>query len=612
MRIKGKKNRLITATAIFLVVFGIVTQAGIAMVTAGTPYTGSYGNYYLNDVSRPISDGDCGYTTVSKEASFHFEFMSNGETVTYVEERRIKPRYAKSICWGKPEVVCCNHCELLSDDGNRYSMQIFLEDDNGNEYCRKSGYELTREDLQSTGLDFENLATPIRVGLEITLYPGEYCPYCKRHKGDLIIVDGLKWGMTCVDFSSHPQSVPATYGGSAEFTVGLATYRNTLGDSLDFYKWEIMGEEGEWSPVEDGVSSTGTVYEGSDTNHLTVSNISRDLYGSKFRCELKGANYMKAFSLPAGLMLSEYNPVPTLPPSVTTVPAITPAPGSGTEYKPSASSSAYVQPSSSNEIKPAASSSSHSSTSGGGTYKGDIITPAISGTDQKISTTDLISGTSPGTSGKKRPVSSTGRLPAGDDKSASASSSSLSRKSPGANYVMKNGVLYIVDDEDTAVDSGEKNGGEEIRSEESEVVSEYSADDLAIEGNLYSARQEKSFWSTTPGYLVIGVSALLLLILTLFFLFFGVIVCGEVEEHDEVFELCGIRLMQWHKGSWQVNLGCAFDENAVVKLHIGLLFALIFAEWDITGKSKGIYEGETGAPAGRGMLMYRKNIRRSV
>ena len=139
MRIKGKKNRLITATAIFLAVFGIVTQAGIAMVTAGTPYTGSYGNYYLNDVSRPISDGDCGYTTVSKEASFHFEFMSNGETVTYVEERRIKPKYAKSICWGKPEVVCCNHCELLSDDGNRYSMQIFLEDDNGNEYCRKSG-----------------------------------------------------------------------------------------------------------------------------------------------------------------------------------------------------------------------------------------------------------------------------------------------------------------------------------------------------------------------------------------------------------------------------------------------------------------------------------------
>ena len=70
--------------------------------------------------------------------------------------------------------------------------------------------------------------------------------------------------------------------------------------------------------------------------------------------------------------------------------------------------------------------------------------------------------------------------------------------------------------------------------------------------------------------------------------------------------------MQWHKGSWQVNLGCAFDENAVVKLHIGLLFALIFAEWDITGKSKGIYEGETFAPAGQGMLMYRKNIRRSV
>ena len=513
MRKKEVKNRLMMVTAVFLSVIGIVVQAGAVMVTAGTPYTGSLGNYYLNDISRPVSDGECGYTSVSKEASFHFEFATNGTAATYMEERRIKPKYAKSIRWGKPKVVCCNYCELFTDNDSLYTAQIFLEDDNGSEYCRKNGYELTADDLRNTGLDFENLSFPIRVGLEITLNPGEYCPYCNRHKGDLVTVDGLMWEMTCIEFSSQPQSVSATYGGGAGFTVGLSTYRNALGNNLDSYKWAIRSMGGEWDPVEDGVSSSGAVFAGSDTDHLTVSNISRDLYGSEFRCELKGANYMQAYSLPASLILAEYNPVPTLPPDVTTVPAITPAPGSGTEYKPSASSSSYVPPSSSGGISAASSSSSHSSSSGGGTYKGDISTPAISGTDKKISAADD-PGITSGSTSKAKGSSSSGTSSA-TGKYISGSSSTSSYKRPGANYVMKNGVLYIVDDEDTSVDSAGKTVKGEDGIDETEVESEYSADDLAIEGNLYSAKQQKGFWSTTPGYILIGSLALLLLILLL-------------------------------------------------------------------------------------------------
>ena len=87
---------------------------------------------------------------------------------------------------------------------------------------------------------------------------------------------------------------------------------------------------------------------------------------------------------------------------------------------------------------------------------------------------------------------------------------------------------------------------------------------------------------------------------------------GEAEEHDEVFELCSIRLMKRRGGNWCVNLGNAFDDNAVVKLRIGILFAVVFDGWDITGDVKGIYEGEIVSQAEQNMMLHRRNIRRSV
>ena len=192
------------------------------------------------------------------------------------------------------------------------------------------------------------------------------------------------------------------------------------------------------------------------------------------------------------------------------------------------------------------------------------------------------------------------------------SSSATSRRNPGANYIMKNGVLYLVDDEAPSIGTTGEKESSPTEIEEEETENEYMAEDLAIDGNIQSAELDNGFWSTVWGRILIIAIAVLLLLLALFILFFGVVVCGEVEEHDEVFELCSIRLMKWYEGSWHVNLGCAFDENAVLKLHIGVLFAVIFAGWDITGKTKGLYEGEVTSPAEGGMLMHRKNIRRSV
>ena len=178
--------------------------------------------------------------------------------------------------------------------------------------------------------------------------------------------------------------------------------------------------------------------------------------------------------------------------------------------------------------------------------------------------------------------------------------------------MLKNGILYIVDDDQTLVPASEAADDNNESVEQTEEESQYAASDLALEGQLHGQSLEKGFWSSIPGYITIIGIALFLLLLALFFLFFGVIVMGEVEEHDEVFELCSIRLMTRRSGSWCVNLGNAFDENAVVKLRIGVLFAVIFDGWDIIGYAKGMYEGEVTGAAGQNMLMHRKNVRRSV
>ena len=634
-------------------------------VYGGTQYTGSDTAYYMSNRSAPLAEGNYGNTAATNEITFHFDFVTNGENKISMEERRIKPKFARRLYFGKPQIACCNYCRSWAEDQSLYSAMIFIEDDMGREYIRKSGLELTQEDLKRSGVDFENLLNPIRVGLELTQRPGKRCPYCEKHIGDYITIDGLWWEITCIEFSSHPRDVSASYGGSANFEVGLSKYRDIYGTAVDKYKWEMTVNDADWISINDGISGSGAVFSGSDTPRLSVSNIDPSLYGSRFRCTLRGSHSSKAYSGPANLILPEYipdptptpveptptsvvaepsvtpdnptpvitptepepavptgNPQPTLPPDVTAVPAIIPGNGSEGEYTPSSSSSVYVPPKSSSAKDTAStSSSSHVKDQGQDSYKGNITVseplsadPGGSGLIITASNNAAPLSSNAGKKGKVTTSNSTGKSM---EKSSSSerinpSSSATSRRNPGANYIMKNGVLYLVDDEAPSIGTTGEKESSPAEIEEEETENEYMAEDLAIDGNIQSAELDNGFWSTVWGRILIIAIAVLLLLLALFILFFGVVVCGEVEEHDEVFELCSIRLMKWYEGSWHVNLGCAFDENAVLKLHIGVLFAVIFAGWDITGKTKGLYEGEVTSPAEGGMLMHRKNIRRSV
>lgn len=213
-------------------------------------------------------------------------------------------------------------------------------------------------------------------------------------------------------------------------------------------------------------------------------------------------------------------------------------------------------------------------------------------------------GSSSSTQKKKRGVS-------GSTAGTSSRGSTAARKSSTASgMVVKNGILYIIEDDPENVTA--EGGGTTRVDETVDAPTAYSASDLAADAELAELNRSSGFWSTIPGYMVMIGIILALLLLALFFLFFGVIVWGEVEEHDEVFELCAIRLMRRREGNWYVRLGSAFDDNAVLRLRIGILLAALFTDWELTGETDGLYEGEVTGQISQNMLVYRKNIRRSV
>lgn len=177
---------------------------------------------------------------------------------------------------------------------------------------------------------------------------------------------------------------------------------------------------------------------------------------------------------------------------------------------------------------------------------------------------------------------------------------------------MKNGVLYVINDEDENVSTEGELPDKDTEEETIESEEAYSAEDLAGEEKYMEQTFENGFFGSPWGIAMIIAAALLILALLLFLLFFGVIVFGEVEEHDDVFELCALRLIFRKDGNWHVKLGNAFDDNAALRLHIGLLFAKLFEDWDLTGEVTGIYEGEVTGSITQKMMLCRRNIRRSV
>ncbi len=582
-------------------------------IYAGTPYVGDPDRYYLVNRDTAVDDGSNGYTILERQVTFHFDFETNGEERTYTEEWRVLPKCARSIKWGTPQAVLCNYCRARVKDSVLFQTRIFIEDDRGKEYVSKSGTELNESDLASSGIDFDNLSSPLRVGLTITQYPGIKCPYCNRHIGDRVTVDGLYWTVPCIAFASQPSSVVSVPGGGTAFEVSLSRYLDGYLEPAGSYKW-VQSYGDEWIELSDGTGPFGETYKGCNTNRLVINNISQSMKGSMYRCMLAGANGKPAYSDTAVLNMADITPAPTappditptMPPNVTPVPTIIPGGGSSSAYIPATSSSAYKPPGgSSSQPKSSSSVTSSSSSGGGSTFKGDIIPGSSS------NHTPIIGGDDSSSSSKKR-SSSSGKNTPGRPASSSGSTgySNRSDQKPGSSYITKNGVLYIVDDynDSVAVDNG--GSEDDIRVESTERENMYSEADLAIDGELYEMDATKGFFDTAWGRAVIIGGAVLILLLLLFFLMFGVVVFGEVEEHDDVFDLCGIRLLRWRNKNWSVKLGKGFDDNAVLTLRVGLVFALIFEDWELVGESSGMYEGNVRGQIKQGMMLYRKNVRR--
>lgn len=218
-----------------------------------------------------------------------------------------------------------------------------------------------------------------------------------------------------------------------------------------------------------------------------------------------------------------------------------------------------------------------------------------------------------GNTNKKEASKDTANKKSMQSESSSSTQNSLQETASdtvnGRKTLMKNGVLYVLDEEEAGDDNPEESLSEV---EEIELENAYSQNTLAVESQGEVSRNSDSFLNTVAGkILIIGLILLLFLIL-LFALFFGVIVFGEIEENDEVFDLCAIRFVKRKEDNWQINLKDVFDENAAVKLRIGILFAVLFKDWEITAETTGNYEGYVKGEVAQNMMLYRKKIRRTL
>ncbi len=620
---------------------------------AGTVYTGNPNNYFsiFSVTSAPRTDGEDSnpnheydFTNATFYYNFHMVCETDGAQKTSMWEWRVRMPDAEKIWFSEPTVQTCQYCKNRYSDSQLYSARIFLEDDSGYEYISKPGLSLTKEDI--AGLD---LNRTIRAGVEIIQKPKELCPYCNRHIGDLMTIDGLSFHKYTIRYESQPATVVIDPGETAVFEVKPSKYVGTYGGQYDYYKWKML-VNGQWQEINNGAGPYGEMYSGVDSNRLTVTNTKKEMAGVGYACTMKGVRDILWDTRTAylNMILPTSTPTPTPTPTPTSTPTstptltptltptsiptstpsptatvtpaptppapeITPAPGKTTGYTPSSSSAAYIPAPGSSSSSAATGSTSRSSTSGqtpggGATHKETIIAGGSGMGQPGLPADEQLPSTGRGTSssGKGSGRSSTGAAGKSDSSSSSVSTG------PGTKTIMKNGVLYIIDDENTAVGTGEALPDNEPQTEEVESEKAYSASDLASDAEFRQQSLEKGFFATVPGYIVIACAALLILLLALFFLFFGVMVFGEVEEHDDVFEICALRIMRRKEGNWCVNLGSAFDDNAVLKLRIGLVFAAIFDGWDITGEVSGMYEGKVAGCVEQGMMLYRKNIRRSV
>lgn len=576
----------------------------------------------------------------------NYDFLTKTSSGVITEKIQISLKDVDTLWFDEPvmEFGGCPYCEQYAAEHSLYSARVWVEkklDSGPGAYCS--------EGISLSGVGAAGYEKGYAC-IEITQHPGPVCSYCGKRTGYKLSVENLYTGRRLITFHSSPESVTVNPGSGAQFKVN-ATYlpshlstvtSQTWSGSDKFlkqvvkdgntvlvympYQWCIKAGN-DWEPIHDG-----SVYSGTETDTLLISSATADMNGNVYCCVLRGFNSAPSYSGAATLNVkAPPTAVPTQAPTadpttypdpvVTATPTPYPTlpPGGSSEYHPSTSSSAKITPapggggsSSSRVLPPGSSSTSSSSEKKEEKYEGDIkidIPPGGSSSSKGGGT----SSKGGGTSSKGGGSSSRGGGSSQKGGSTSKGEKSSSSYTSGGSTVMKNGVLYIVDDDDdmrVSADSSGSGDSEGMLTEEEEL--EYSESDLAIEGELYEQDYERGFFSTPAGYTVIILSSLLVLALALFFLFFGVIISGEVEENDDVFELCAIRLMRRREGNWCVNLGKAFDENAVLKLRPGILFSVLFEDWDIIGEVSGMYEGEVTEKIARTLLVRRKNIRRKV
>lgn len=527
--------------------------------------------------------------------------------------------------------------------------------------------------------------------IDVELKNGEACPSCGR-------IMQIKYGISRVrvyrytpKIKSQPQSMQACEGGSLTYSC--------QSDYATGYQWQVLSD-GSYVNINDGTNSNGSIYSGTGSSNLAVSNVSAKDNGNIYRCVVMGVSNQSLASNDAALSVESVNIpsatptiVPTIEPTITPTitptkvpepivtatptPIITPKPTASPKNEPevtptptpeptrtaedtpiptvsptpkpsvtatpvpttivqptksptrvpskpdnpipnspSTSSSSYIiyvpiipnQPSTSTSSSSYISTDSSSSSSSAiGTIYEDVSE------DDEDDYANIIPG-GPSTSSK----SSTSKSSSGKDKQQAdmqtdnkhAGTSYRVNKSDVAKTIMKNGVLYIYDEDDDLDKLSFEDDNEGIVEEEYELENAYTENDLMQKEAIDITKENKALG--VGAYIGIGIAFVLVLLLLIFGLFFGVIVEGECEEHDDVFDICGIRWLYRKEGSWCVNLGEVFEENAVVRLRLGLLFVLIFADTELVGYVSGINAGDVCGDISQKMLLYRKRIRRSA
>lgn len=585
------------------------------------------------------------------------------EEEKYVYERYEMSHLLESTDMGANEIREVN--EEYEVNGKYIYSVRFVFKDNGSACCHENNGKVEAEESITifgsdtvTGIyiayfnPISNTDTA-RVIVHGAIKSNDVCSTCgKTAYKRLAISDLMVARRKPYLISSNIQNVNIAEGDSFGFSVQA--------ECTDSFRWQ-RGKDGYFTDLYDGVEADGTVITGSDTDNIMLTNVGKGQDGYEYRCILTGVHDYKTessvgvLSVTAGI---EPTPTPVITPEPTPVitpeptrviePTYTPTPGPNPTKTPVSTVTPTPtqitipnQPSGSSSNGPSSSSTSYrpnTTPTGGSTDTSSSSRTSSSSSnnsssDTKIIWEDDIEDDNPGfpngggssrngasSSGKNNSSSAKGNSYSNRNSSSNSNGNSgknhedghrynSTRNGSGVKTIMKDGVLYIVDenDEEYVLDAEDTF----LVEEEFVLDNEYAPGDLmnGSEPDLISAEGRKY---GLLFYLAVILGAILFLLLLLFILFFGVIVEGECEENDDVFDICAIRMIYRKDGNWCINLKEVFEENAAVRLRIGILFAVIFKDFEMTCYVEGINSGIVTGEIKQKMMLYRKKIRRTI